>query len=210
MAGFNIERFKTAVQDNRGLMRTNKFLMTFAAPSVLLNGVVPLNTLRYVETFCEQISEPGVNISTHEVRRYGIGHTEKHPTVNTFQDVTAIFYADGNSTIHSIFYRWIQNVINFDMSKGVFTINNNAKTNAPFELNYKKEYTTDLSIVTYREDGTIIKRTVLREAYPTSIAELPLNWQDMNSVARYAVQFSYTDWFIDGLSDVEADRSSTF
>ena len=208
MAGFNIEGFKTAVKNNRGLMRTNKFLLTFPAPVRLLTSV-PTDQLRNIEMFCEQVSEPGVNISTHEVRRYGTGYIEKHPILNSFQDVTAIFYADANSTVHTIFYRWLQLILNFDMSKGVFTVNNNSDEGAPFEVEYKYDYSTDLSIVMYREDGTIIKRTVLREAFPTSISELPLNWQDANSIARYAVQFAYTDWFVDGLSNIRADNLST-
>lgn len=203
MPGFNIEGFKSAVTRNQGLMRTNKFLMTFTPPKLLM---IPGAVLKDIEFLCEQISEPGINISTHEVRRYGIGHIEKHPTINNFQDITAIFYADNSALVHATIYKWMQSIVNFNLSKGIFTINKLSDYKAPFEVAYREDYVTDINIVVYKENGKPIKTIVLRDAFPTAIADVPLNWQDQNSIARYAVQFAYSDWFFDGTeSEVLSD-----
>lgn len=188
---FNIEEFKSVIDKNNGILRTNKFLVQFPPPPILIDDSSMFRDLEY---FAEQITLPGVNLSAHDVRRYGYGPIEKRPISHSFTDLSVMFILDGNSNIHRLMHKWISAISPFDMRDGI------AQNNAgPYLLNYRNEYITDLNITVFNEQGddTESIKLIIREAFPMAIADGQFNWSEFNNHARMTVQFSFIDWYLE-------------
>jgi hypothetical protein len=184
---FNIAEFKTRLDGTGGVLRNNKFRIRFLPPRTMLRE----GYFRELEYLAESVSLPGVNMSSHDVRRYGYGPIEKRPIGHTFTDVNVTFIADGNGDVHRIMTNWLQTIGRFDMRSGI------ASENLPFQLQYKIEYVTDLHVQVFTEDGEPSIDVVLREAFPISLSDAQFSWNDLNNYARFTMQFAYNDWFIE-------------
>lgn len=190
MPGFNIEIFKSEINAREGLMRNNKFLMTFPAPRVMVGSNVP----RILEYYCEVTSLPGYQLMQHDVRRWVYGPVEKRPFAPNFQTLQCAFLSDGKGDVWQFFNTWLQKIMPHDTPRGM----NSASriTGAfPYELEYKQEYVTDLDIVIYDAVGNPKIRTICREAFPSQIVDMPFAWGETGNISRFAVNFEYLDWY---------------
>ena len=195
-SGFNISTFKANLATN-GVMRNNKFLVRIPYPIGMINKSELSNTSRYLELWCESTNIPGVSLSTNEIRRYGYGNIEKKPYVAINNDVNFSFISDGASAIWTFFQQWIRMIVNYDMRYGINAQKNNGVLagQKPFELGYKYEYVSDIEIIVFNETGKEILNVILREAYPTFVGDVQLNWGDTNNIARIPVTMTVYDWY---------------
>ena len=193
---FNIGEFKATLNRYGGVLRSNKFVVRMTPPPFIRDAGVS----RDLEYFAEQATLPGVNLSSHDVRRYGYGPIEKRPIGHTFTDLSVTFIADGRGEMHRFFYNWLNFIspYNFDTSNSLYL------------MDYKIRYVTSLDIVTLNEAGVssinspgrvsdergAFRSTAVtvREAFPISLSDVQLNWSEMNNHARFTVQFAYVDW----------------
>jgi hypothetical protein len=88
---------------------------------------------------------------------------------------------------------------NFDVRDGDYR---NKKSNGTgsaraYELAYKKDYITDISIHVFKENTSEVLHLVLRQAFPTDLGDIQLNWNDTNDYMKIPVSFSYTDWYME-------------
>jgi hypothetical protein len=188
---FNINDFKAEVNNRRGPMRTNKFLVTFPLPAALLNTNVA-SSGRTLEYWCESVSLPGYLIGTHDVRRWTYGPVEKRPLTPSFTDLQCTFINDNNSTVLNFFQTWQQQILPHEATNGINTLQNGGYV---YELNYKVNYATDITIKVYNEAGEKTLDVVCREAFPAQIPDTPFSWADTNNVMRFPVVFHYLDWY---------------
>jgi hypothetical protein len=65
----------------------------------------------------------------------------------------------------------------------------------PWELAYKYEYVSDVEVIVFNEQGNDVLTVVLREAYPTFVGDVQLNWGDTNNIARIPVTMTVYDWY---------------
>jgi hypothetical protein len=65
-----------------------------------------------------------------------------------------------------------------------------------YELAYKDDYAVDIRISVFKENTEEVIKIVLRQAFPTDIGDIQLNWNDTNDYMRIPVSFTYTDWYI--------------
>lgn len=195
-SGFNVETFKSSISKN-GVMRNNKFLVRMPYPRGMNGKSALTNTSRYLELWCESTNIPGVSLATNEIRRYGYGNIEKKPYVAVNNDVNFSFISDGNSDIWSFFQQWIRMIVNYDMRYGINADRNNGVLagQKPFELGYKYEYVSDIEVIVFNENGKDILTVILREAYPTFVGDVQLNWGDTNNIARIPVTMTVYDWY---------------
>ena len=193
MAGFNIETFKAKVKDRNGFMRNNRFLMTFPTPTGLFSRSGAWAVNRDIEFWCESVTLPGYQLMTHDVRRWTYGPSEKRPFAPNFTPLQCSFLVDNKGDIMNFFHDWLQSIIPHDTDQGI-----NAPSRfggLPYEVRYKVDYVTELNIYTYSETGEPIQNIVCKEAFPSSIVDIPLSWGDTNNVVRLQVTFDYLDWF---------------
>ena len=161
-------------------------------------GVDVNNVPRKLSFRCEALNIPSINMNVHEGRRYTYGALEKRPTAPMFNDLTLTFMYDGVAETYDVFHKWLSKIVNFDMSESIAEQGENTIFgNAPYELSYRAEYVTDITLLQFDQTGEVVQATTLRDAHPINLGDLPLNWSDNNSYLRIPVQISFVDLFTD-------------
>lgn len=209
MASFNIQNFLSQVT-RRGLMRNNKFEIEIPIPSSLRGSQYASeisDTANNLKFWCDSGSLPGVELAAHEVRRYGYGPLERMPFAAAFSGsgMPMKVIADGNMSNWFFFQQWMNTIVNFDgregMNRQTGRIGPNPMTNAPekfmhaYEISYKRDYVVDVNVNLYDDTGFRAMQITLRNAYPAFLQDIPLNWEDRNSIANFGVVFNFIDWY---------------
>lgn len=179
---FHIGEFKAGLRRHGNPLRSNKFEVRILRPPVL-----PRNNLLYedLQFFAEQATLPGVNLSTHDVRRFGYGPIEKRPIGHTFTDLSVTFIADADGDMHRLFYNWISAISPYDYELSSQNL---------YLIRYKDEYATNIRIRAYKDNNIPSTTIYVREAFPISLSDIQVNWSEMSNHARFTVQFAYVDW----------------
>lgn len=184
---FEISKFRSEI-DTGGVLKTNRFMVYFNAPSIITDKNTDPLSLR-----CEAVQWPGVSFSTMDAPpRAGYGASEVIPIAPIFEDVTLNFIVDKSSNTHKFFFNWINSVVNLE-SRGQSRFKEGA-----YEVGYKDSYCTDINIDVYRETGENNKAmtATLYRAFPRALPGFDLNWANNDEILKLNVQFTYTDYFI--------------
>jgi hypothetical protein len=184
-----------------GIQKSSMAFVTVDLPPFLRNGInssfggggfnESLGLL--ASNRAESFSQPGVAFATSDIRRYGIGPIERKPYVPIFLDYNINFIGDSDGVIHKFFYFWLNSIINYtslpsgDGEKDIFQ-------KGPYEVEYKDNYKTDISIYTFNEVQQKAGIIILYNAHPFSMGEIGRNWADENTLVRIPVQFTYSHW----------------
>lgn len=168
-----------------GVARTNLFDVEITAPRVSAGNA----TASKLSLFAEAAVLPGRTISTVDITRFGYGPQEKAPYSMQYNDVTLTFIGDGRGEIYKFFYNWMQGIV-----RGDYDVANPAKTDTwgkkAYEVEFKSEYATNISIRQYNEQGDKIITNVLYDAFPISVPDVSLSWSD-SSMMQFSVTFAY-------------------
>lgn len=190
-AGFSLSTFLTEI-NTKAVLDTSRHLMMFTLPKGLLT-THDANAVRQIVLRCEASSLPGISFAeSEEIRRYGVGPTEKHPYLPIFGAISTSYIVDGEGFIHSFFYDWMSYMVGFDSSQGM--THTNAFGNNPYEVAYKDDYASTASVLMYNEKNDKIIEVKLNSAYPIAINAVPLNWSNTEQVMRLDVTWDYRDW----------------
>lgn len=206
---FNINDFKSAVQNHGGLARNNKYRVMIPIPVVLLSSQdseKTTATVRDIEYFADSARAPGIAMSVHPALRYGYGSVERKPFSPLFTDITFTFLCDGKGDIRRYFTRWMKGINNFDLREGITT--EKFGNQGTYELSYKQEYMVDLSVESYNDAGEVTNKVILREAYPIFVGELGYNWVDPN-FSRLPVTFTMIDWYEEEVNNGTANNTTS-
>ena len=200
MAGFNISGFKSNISDY-GYLQTNKFIVAFASPAIMNNITVsdiPISqTEGLMQVRAEAVKIPGVTLVQNDVNRYGVGPLQKMPTNVNFTPNSITFVSDRNGEIYKYFYTWINSIYDFSGDASGDT-----NTSASYSVAYKDDYVTDLHVYVYDNSGNMVKDIVMYKAYPESMNEVSLGWNDNSSLMKITVSMSFRDWAMIGVSEI--------
>jgi len=193
MAGFNIAEFSAKINE-RGTLQNNKFLIKISFPGILAN------VYKEEDLFfrASSIEIPGVSFEFSNSFRYGVGPQQKTPRNPNFNDITISFIEDDQNRIWKFFSRWTNEIFNFD-------------TDRMYVARYKSEYTSpNFEIIVFNNLGTPVNKVILTEAFPSSLGNIGLSWNDKNNLMMVKVGISFTDWYwgIPGV-DVGENRSQS-
>jgi hypothetical protein len=169
MAG-NINDFKASFTQD--LARTNRFDVEIPIPLTLIPYVSSAKNLKYR---CENAQLPGRTFATTEQKTYG--PIEKYPYLSTYNDLDLTFIVDDDMNQKVFFDAWM-NYINP-------LYNNN--------MRYKGDYSTTIIVNQYDVTGEKTYSINLFDAYPISMNQMDLNWND-DSYHKISVTFAYTYW----------------
>lgn len=198
VASFDISTFR-AEMARSGFLPTNLFKVTITVPLGLIAAGTGssslLNTARVMDLYCEACPIPGVAVLTNDIRRYGYGTVEKKPFTHRMFDIAMDFRSDGIGGVHYFLSSWIRLIAPFSMERGIGTQVGAIQSQSPYELAYKADYATDVRITTYNQAGQEAIVTVLREAYPVYVADLPQSWDSNNKYQRIPAVFTFYDWY---------------
>lgn len=198
MPGFNIEVFKSEVNRRAGIMKNNKFLMTFVPPEI--TGQVQ-SIGRSIEYWCDATSLPGYQLMMGDTRRWTYGPHEKRPFGPNIVSLQTVFISDANGDMLKFFNGWLNHIVPHYVSKS-FTANADGTggTKYPYEIEYKEKYVTDIHIYVFREDGLPTLHYVCKEAFPSHIMDIPVAWDSTNSFMKFQITFDYLDWYMEEVS----------
>lgn len=203
---FNINNFKQNI-DYYGYAKSNKFEVFVQTPKFLQNKtlrvnnrVVSLNGIgNLLRHRIEQVKTPSVSLMSIDANRFGIGPTQKMPFNAQFFDTTFSVLLDRNTDIFDFWYAWTNGIFNFN---GTEPNGNNpfiGSNRIPsYTVEYKDEYSTNMMIVIYDQTGRTVKTINLYEAFPSSIRELNLGWNDNANLLRLAISITYSNYSIVG------------
>lgn len=203
---FNVEQFKSRIAFKKSFQRTNKFLVIFAPPRVLVNR--RQETIASLRFWAMSANLPGYAMASNEVRRYTYGPAEKRPFGPAFEDISLGIMSDVRQDNWDLFHTWTQAIIPHDMRNGIDSLNTpigQITRAAPYELEYRQNYVTDLNIVMYDESGKATLQIVCREAFPLAVGDIDLSWGDTNNIAVFPVTMTYVDWYYVRPSDSEEE-----
>lgn len=184
-----------------GIQKANLGYVSFASPTTLSSTSYSKEIVLLAQNRANQFPIPAVSMATTELRRYGVGPFEKKPYLPTFTDVTIDFIGDSEGNIHKFFYLWMNSICNFfelpaanasqDFFQGV------AASKSPFALEFKDNYRTRISLLTFNENQEKLTNIYLENAFPVSIGEIQYDWSNESQLVRFPVTFSFTHWTYD-------------
>ena len=209
---FNINTFKENV-NSYGYAKNNKFEVFVQAPRILQNSTLNTNGIeRTTDTInnvlryrIDQVRAPGAFLLSTDTNRYGVGPTQKMPFNSQFSDTTFSILVDQRTFLWDFWYNWINAIFNFN---GQEPNGNNLFTGGripKYTLKYKDEYSTVMMIVIYNDFGETVKTINLYDAFPSSIAEIPLAWNDTQGLMRLAITITYSQFSFVG-SDITTNN----
>lgn len=203
--GFNIDNFKAMAEYKRSFSKPNKFLVRIPRPAGL---ETEWNTVTSdLEFWCSGTNLPGVALATHDALRYHYGAREKRPFAPIFQDVMLNLHLDGKGDYYKFFSRWIMSICNFIYWDGPSKPSGNVggAEQFPWEVAYKGDYAVEVQIVVFTDTGAVSHYVVLRDAFPTMIADTRLDWGDNSGIVKLPIIMTYTDWYIKSNEDFEKE-----
>lgn len=203
---FNIQEFKSKMDQYGGPARTNLFTVQLAASN---SSFTPNADLRF---FCKTVALPSVSLETLDIKPNNIGMSQSMPTGITNDAVECIFMLDSNHQILSFFHEWMQNIVNYDMSNGSLAPNARDNQHMPYEINYKKGssgYSMRMVISMYSStNAQNYYECVLDDVYPKQVGSLNLSWEENDTPATLPVSFSYSSMKMSGTNSGSASNAA--
>jgi hypothetical protein len=184
-------KFLAEMRQN-SVAKTNYFEVRITAPSVLLG---PKGTVASkIELYAEGTPFPGLFLQTGEMKRYGVGPIEKYPYSLQTNSLQMNFIGDGKGEIYKFFYNWMQNIVRGDFpieqqTQGTQAIS--ASGLAPYEVEFKNNYSVPIDIFLYNEEHSTVLHYNLTQAFPVRIPDINLSWRDTDSLMQFAVDFEF-------------------
>lgn len=180
-------------------MDINKFRSSFtngepASPtlyevSVIRQPIIGLSTGRGKDRFesdvkfrCISCSLPGRILNTTDRMTYG--PTRKIVTSTLFQDVTFSFIVSDDKNELNYFDKWHNYIVDNSLFDFVQT----------HDVGYYDEYVGDIKITHFDKQNNLKYTISLIEAYPISVEEIPLSWDNNNEFIRVNVTVAYRNW----------------
>lgn len=218
---FNINRLKENTE-SFGYVKRNKFEVFVQSPRIFQNSTlningreINVNNLNRIQRFrIEQVNAPGVSLLSSDVKVYGIGPTQKMPYGSQYFDTVFSVLLDRNTDLWDFWYNWVNAIFNFNGAEASGGNLITGQKTPTYTSRYKDEYATTIMIVIYNDLGERVKTINLFEAFPSSIREIPLSWDDNQNLLRLSISITYSSYTIVGsdysnYSDFSANDRAT-
>lgn len=206
---FNVANFASNLGQH-GILHANKFEVEIANKIIPSSGSTTIfdymkshNNLnaQNIQSFdggllihrdrIESIKLPGLTVDTFQSRRYGVGPQISSGTNIRFDPISISVVADRDMKLYNFFYIWLSTVFSFD---GNFNLSNNLSNNPSFTTEYKERYSTDISVKIFDTSGNVKSKYQFFDAFPTGLSDPSLSWGNTNTLYKFDVNFSYTNW----------------
>lgn len=171
---------------NKSVARTNFFDVTFTVPEVIAGSSMGPK----LSLWAEGAQLPGMNLQTDSLKPYGFGPQESIPYTLQTNDITVNFIGDGRGAIQRYFYEWMQRIVrgDEDSRSGRLSITGQS----PYEVEFKNRYACTITITTYNDQGTPVAIYELYDAFPKTMPDVSLSWNDSSSFMQFGITFAYT------------------
>lgn len=201
---FNIKDFRASI-DTRGVLRNNKYLVSFNLPEYLTERKdkrYGLDDQKLMTLRCDAVTIPGFDfLNTDGPPRFGYGPIERMPYVPGFAPMNLTFILDAKTRVYELLYDWTSAIVQFDGKGG--TNLKNGLTRFAYEVGYKAKYQTDLIIDVYdgvksessSVAGNLVMSMTAYSAFPAGLPPMQMGWESTD-ISKIQVPFSYTDFTV--------------
>ena len=176
-SGFNISTFKTRGLTMGGARPTLFEIYLIPPPGV---GADQDSQDKFRFT-CRGASIPAATIQAIDVGYFG--RKIKVQGDRTFSDWQVTVMNDEDFLVRSMFEKW-SNALN-RLESNVRDTNFSGDENS---------YKTDMNVLQYGKDGTLIRQYDIIGAFPTTVSEIQLDWDTTNQIETFTVTFAYDYW----------------
>jgi hypothetical protein len=194
---FNIQNFSSKISQH-GLAKNNLFFVDVRVPPAILNEMTEVAVVPDIRFFCRSVTLPEMDMITTDIQPQGFGSPQRRPQSMVFPIIPTVFMVDSNFGVLKFFHRWAQAIVNYDRSEGVRGVVNNQ---LPFEMGYKKEYETTMTVTVYSFGGGSETDSIytyeLGGVYPVNIGNMSETWET-GDLMTLAVGFSYDTMKVTG------------
>lgn len=125
---------------------------------------------------CEMSNMPGRTIETSDLRIYG--PSEKFPHRSSYDDITMSFIVSDSMKEKKAFDNWLE-LIN---------------PSATWNMEYKKNYVSDIVISQYDVTDNVSYSVKLIDAFPLLVNQLDMDWSNQTDYHKLSVVFTYRYW----------------
>jgi len=146
-------------------------------------GVPALNSTasRYLALQCESTELPGRSVLTNDIDLYG--PIFKRPYKTAYSEIPFTFICTNDFYERRLFDTWMEAMVPTDTHNVRYSKNAQGIS----------QYTTDIAIIQYDEFIKQIYAVKLIDAFPLSVASMPLSWGE-DGFHRMSTQFAYTKY----------------
>lgn len=174
----------------RGVQQSNLGLTMISMPKIMQNRYNLRQTVMGVTSFVEAFNIPGRALQTSEHRRQGVGPMYRMPVGSTTQNTTTLtIISDGEGKFYKFFYLWMASIVRTEgMKKSWDTPDTHGSF--PYEVAYFNEYASTVKFIEANTRMDVITETELLGAYPVSISEKQMNWNN-TGLMQFTVEMAY-------------------
>lgn len=191
---YSLDKFMAKLQERNGLYQPSKFLVEIAPPNWALQTGRG-DVVKDLVFFADGVNMPGASIAPADIRRQGIGTFDRRPNLMSISDCTVSILLDSNGNNLEFFQRWMNETIQYDVSKGEQTFGSNEASFG--EIQYRDHYLTTIKIITIDQAANKIITQTLFECWPTQLGDITLGWELTDQVAKMSVNFAVRSWTTD-------------
>jgi hypothetical protein len=178
----NVERMKANLE--RGVARANKFAVYITPPRMLAGS-----NASYLLFRTQATELPGQTLDVIQHRPMGFGNARQMPTgYNPFPPVGVEFILSGDYREYKYLSSWFDGIV----KKSDGRSENQGGTHL---VNFHENYACQMAIVAYNELGDVTYECFFKDAYPTQLDPVSLNWALNDQINAVRAQFSYTAWY---------------
>ena len=179
---FNVEEFKSKLNDLNSIAPTSKFDVYINPKSTELLDMKPNEYIRFLAF---SVDLPGVSFSPDLVMLNGHGRVNEIPLRPAMSDCDIQFYMDSNSAAYKFFYNWMNTVSKFDGTR--YKVFNNGFD----QMEYASEYYADVHIHYKNNHNAKVMDIHLMEAYPLELSGMNLDWNNENILASSQIRLGF-------------------
>lgn len=169
----SLQEFTSKIK-SEGLARTNQYAVDIRPPGAE-------GETRNLNLLCSNITTPTTTVQVQPIQLPW--KQFDNPSRNSFENVNATFYVDGNMNIKRAFDSWILQI--YDNRTGV--------------VGWRKDYVSDIIIYQKNIQDNTLYSTRLINAFPVSIGGITHTFASGAPIYELPVTFSYDYWEIEEL-----------
>lgn len=140
-------------------------------------GAIGAQAARKFEFQCKGAQLPGSNVNPIDVMY--MGRQVKVAGDRTFEDITLTIINDTDFEVRRAYENWMQLINGHESNLGVPDPN---------------QYYADITITQLDRDERPLRTYTLRNAFPTNVAPIDLDWGSTDTVEEFTVTLSYNFW----------------
>jgi hypothetical protein len=185
---FNVEEFKSKLNEVNGLIPASKFDVIIMPKSNILRALEPDKFVRFLAF---SVDIPGISFSPDLVFLNGHGRINEVPIRTNISDCEIQFYLDNNNMAYKFLYNWMNVVAKFDGVYYKSPKSENVRDYGFDEMEYADEYYSDVYIRVLKDTGETLFTTQLVEAFPMELAGINFDWNNQDILATAQIRLGF-------------------